>query len=383
MTGKSKDNARNIEKNRNQHGLNNIPTYFPRFSRKSYSGRYGVPLVMTKASNTVDLDESEGNEMSENIIEASKIESAECPDRLSVVVGEKDVFVNTNGSKTSVRSISDGRLSDSSESFEKDIHVFGELEQSDAFLPCMQESEQVVGDKDGTFLATEEVSGIQSAQKANFLCDTSVFEEQDVEKIPLSLYNAYTKADTETEQEMVKDKQVEHEEVYDEIKESNDKDLDVSVSISCDSSKDDQILRGKTCDRIVLDSNALVYNDSCNIQASQQKNMQVQESCISLSAYPKEENLLPLTLPDDFSDQERAYAVLSVKEWEDKGLEISKRGLQLIEKVILLRKRKEELLFQVQNMIDLHAEKLIQREESLRLRALDVKKRGKELLDGV
>lgn len=56
---------------------------------------------------------------------------------------------------------------------------------------------------------------------------------------------------------------------------------------------------------------------------------------------------------------------------------------QLLYDIIDKIRKKEELLFEVQNMIDVHAEKLVQREESLRLRALDVKKRGRELLDEV
>ncbi|KAG5518834.1 hypothetical protein PMAC_002364 [Pneumocystis sp. 'macacae'] len=386
MVGKFKDSVRNTEKNCNQNSLDNIKTYFPRFSRKSHSGRYGAPLVMTKVPNVVDFDEPEENKMSENISETSKIEDAECSDSLNVVVGgENGVFVNTNGSETSVRSISEGRLSDSSESLEKGVHLFCELEQSNVFLPCMQEGEQTGWDKDSAFSAIKEGPGIESVQEIDFVCDTSISVPQEVEKLSSSLYNAYTKIDIPLEQEIVEDKQMDHEKLYDEIREGNEKeDLEVLVSISRDSPKDDQILREEICDRIVFDPNALAHNNSSDDKASQHKNIHsAQELCASLSAYPREENLLPLTLPDDFSDQERAYAVLSIKEWEDKGLEISKRGLQLIEKVILLRKRKEELLFQVQNMIDVHAEKLVQREESLRLRALDVKKRGKELLDGM
>ncbi|KAG4302170.1 hypothetical protein PCANB_001388 [Pneumocystis canis] len=383
MAGKSVDITKNPETHRSQRNSNNIPTYFSRFPRKSYSGRYGVPLVITKASSVVDAEESEINEELKDMQDVSKVENTMCCDNLSIVEGKDDIFENTNINEleTNVQDMSDKRLSSLIESSEEQTHIPCELDQAIVFST----SAQVEWNGEGSaFLPAKESPGTRIDQEVTVLHDENACRMGEIVNSPSpSLYETYIETGTSQEQNIEK-KQVDHDQQYVGMEENGDKGvLEVSGDISYDSLKDDKIVQQETCNYVTLDSDTSAYNNSPKAQVFQSEHLHLtQEPYISLTAYPKD-NMLPPPLPDDFSDQERTYAVLSIKEWEDKGLEISKRGFQLIEKVIFLRKRKEELLLQVQNMIDIHAEKLIQREENLRLRALDVRKRGKELLDEV
>ncbi|KAG4304366.1 hypothetical protein PORY_002076 [Pneumocystis oryctolagi] len=384
MARKSGDSHKNSDIIHSQHNLNNIPTYFPRFSRKSYSERYGKPLVMTKASNVLDLDEVEAEENLKNSLDISKTDCIAHPDNSSAVINEQDNMfgnTNTNGLEKSIQYVSNDSFSDSVEFNENSVHISQELEQTEAVL-SIQKSQK---DKDIFFSPSKECSNLHTIQESNSACNISVCDvHETIDLLVPPSCDTYVEAKT-TQEQTVEAKQENRLQERDDTGVNNVKEcLNVSVDVSCDSLKDNQILQEKNCNHVTLDSNVSICDGSLDFQSSQCENTRsAEESHISFSVYPKEENMLPLVLPDDFSDQEKAYAALSIKEWEDKGLEISKRGFQLIEKVILLRRKKEELLFQVQNMINIHAEKLAQREESLRLRALDVKKRGKELLDDV
>ncbi|EMR08142.1 hypothetical protein PNEG_03580 [Pneumocystis murina B123] len=357
MPRRSNDTTR-IEPVRAQQNSSSIPSYFPRFPRKSYLGRYGTSLTMAKTS-IVDLDESETNDVFKDPSGTSNVGSSICQNELSIVLDDhSDKFVDTsiNGSETSIQSLSDEKSLDSTDSFEKQAHTVCDEKQADV-LSSIQQTEWK---RDAVF-TTKDVN-IEVKEK-----DISNKKDEI-----LSL-----------EQELREEKHVDHNQLYDEKEEINNKEAsEVSVDESYCLQKNEEIVQEESCNHVSLDVTA--DDSSSDIQASQKDPPSLaEESYISLSVYPKGDKFPPPSLPDDFSEQERAYAMLTIKEWEDKGLEISKRGFQLIEKVILLRKRKEELLFEVQNMIDVHAEKLIQREESLRLRALDVKKRGRELLDDV
>ncbi|KTW26202.1 hypothetical protein T552_03094 [Pneumocystis carinii B80] len=358
MPRKSNDTAR-IETTRSQQNSTSIPLYFPRFPRKSYLGRYGTSLTMAKTS-IVDLEELETNDTVKEPSCDTNAEPSICPDGLSIVLEDhSDKFVDTsvNGSETSIQSLSDEKSLDSVESFEKQAHTVCDSKQADVISP----TQQTEWKRESVISITKDVN-IQVDNERD-ICN----KEDEI----LSL-----------DQEL-KEKHMDHNQLYEKKEEANNKEaLGGSVDESYCLQKNEENMQEESCNHVSLSIPA--DDSSSDVQASQKDSaLLAEESYISLSIYPKGDKLTPPSLPDDFSDQERAYAMLTIKEWEDKGLEISKRGFQLIEKVILLRKRKEELLFEVQNMIDVHAEKLIQREESLRLRALDVKKRGRELLDNV
>lgn len=336
MAGKTNDFSTNKENIRESNNFNHIKTYPTRFSRKSYSGRYGTPLVMMKTEDDKDQFEQKENEKRENqVLE-------------TVQLNETELRIPSNTLTVSI-----------------------ELPTQNGSIPQVHSNTLETGHQTHLDIDSQDV-------------------DQKVEKDDL---NEQNKCQNDASQEIhdsvtleLPTEQAENDILFQPQSSSQQSDevLETCIEELDNSPKNDHILKEKAYHHTL--SNIVADDNTNNAQASHSKSnpaTPIEKSYTSLSAYPKSEDLLSPILPDDFSDQERAYAMLSIKEWEEKGLEISKRGFQLIEKVILLRKKKEELLFQVQNMIDVHAEKLIQREESLRLRALDVRKRGRELLDEI
>lgn len=299
---------------RAQQNSTSIPSYFPRFPRKSYMGRYGTSLTMTKTS-IVDLDESEANEVFKDPSCTSNGDSSISSNELSIVLddhSDKFVDMSINGSETSIQNLSDEKSSDSTDSFEKQTHTPCDAKRVDA----LSSTQQTDWKKDVAFSTTKDIN-------------IEVDKEKDISSEKDEILSL--------EQEL-KEKHVDHNQLYDNKGDTSNKETSqVSIDESYCIPKNEETVQEESCCHVSLEVPA--DDSSSDVQASQKDPPSLaEESYISLSVYPKEDKFSPPSLPDDFSEQERAYAMLTIKEWEDKGLEISKRCFQLIEKVILLRK---------------------------------------------